>query len=86
MQRTVLLQPRCSVLERNGLRVKHSAATAAQGDVGICAPWDYPTGQSWIWIPVGAVTLQSKKSGQAVGSTGQIYARGQTVPKHATPK
>ena len=53
MQGTVLLQPHCSVLELNGLRVKHSAATAAQGDVGICAPWDYPAGQSWFGFWLG---------------------------------
>lgn len=39
-----------------------------------------------VWILVGAVTLQSNKSGRAVGSTGQMCTEGEAVPKRATPK
>lgn len=80
MQGPVLLQPHCSVLELNGLSVKHSAA---KGDVGICAPWDYPTGQSWFGFWLGQSHF-SQTNQDKQGSTGQIYAKGQTIPKHVT--
>lgn len=44
------------------------------------------SGPTLVWMLVGVVTLQSNQSGRAVGSRGQVYTRGQTVPNHVAPK
>ena len=80
MRGAALLQPRCSGWGQSALQpLQHQR----RGDL-------HATGLSnrleLVWIPVEAVTLQSNKSGQAVGTTGQTDTKGWAVPKRAAPK